>query len=330
MSRIFISYRRDDSGGYVGRLSEILEHEFGSNSLFRDIDTIEPGEDFVDAIVAAVSACEVMLAIIGKNWLTASDKNGRRRLDNPNDYVRIEIATALKRNIRVIPVLVGGADMPHVDYLPKNLQLLVRRNAVELSDKRFRYDADQLILSMRRILSNKASISPSVPTPTISNNVTSTVDISTSSTQVASLDVGQNFSPILREVINNSESKTIEVGIIQLTLSRQDDDLKVGSNGLPKELIERCVQWLDQEGWQHSGAKPSWLVGIGVAAVLPFLGPFITLPLVYAFRGSEQYIEKAWNIHTTPITQISLDLEKVLNTLASHIQSDNSNVSKQI
>ncbi len=111
MSGIFISYRREDSSGYSGRLFDRLTAQFNRDQLFMDIDAIEPGVDFVEVIERAVSSCDVLVAVIGKQWLTVTDANGRRRLDNPEDFIRLEVGTALDRGIRVIPVLVrGGSD----------------------------------------------------------------------------------------------------------------------------------------------------------------------------------------------------------------------------
>ena len=109
MSGIFISYRREDSAGGTGRLSEHLKERFGADSIFMDIDTIEPGVDFTEALKKAVNSCDVLLAIIGPKWATATNASGTRRLEDPADWVRTEIATVLTRKIRVIPVLVGGA-----------------------------------------------------------------------------------------------------------------------------------------------------------------------------------------------------------------------------
>ena len=145
MSRIVISYRREDSAPYAGRLYDRLAADIGDDHVFIDIDTIPPGADFVDVIEAALGQADVLLAIIGERWLDATDDQGRRRLDNPMDFVRLEVGTALERNIRVIPVLVGGSEMPGVEQLPEELATLSRRNAFELSDTRFHSDVDQLV-----------------------------------------------------------------------------------------------------------------------------------------------------------------------------------------
>ena len=107
--RIFISYRRGDTSATAGRLFDRLEGRFGVGSVFMDVDTIEPGLDFVEVIGGAVGSCDVLLALIGARWLGAVDEHGRRRLDDPDDFVVLEITTALERGIRVIPVLVDGA-----------------------------------------------------------------------------------------------------------------------------------------------------------------------------------------------------------------------------
>jgi hypothetical protein len=151
MSGIFISYRRQDSQSAAGRLTDFLEREFGTAQIFRDVETIEPGVDFADAIERALSSCKVVLTLIGPRWLTMTDARGQRRLDNPNDWIRLETAKALKRNIRVIPLLVEGASPPAEADLPEDLRPLARREAHELSDKRWD-DVQQLAAILERIL----------------------------------------------------------------------------------------------------------------------------------------------------------------------------------
>jgi hypothetical protein len=150
MSRIFISYRRDDSAGWTGRLVGYLKDKFGADSIFSDIDTIEPGADFTDAITRAVGACDVLLAVIGPRWLIDTDTNKQRRLDDPADWVRTEITAALNRKIRVIPVLVGKAGMPAERELPPEIKALAERQAHELSDKRWEYDCQRLATMLEK------------------------------------------------------------------------------------------------------------------------------------------------------------------------------------
>ncbi len=144
MAGIFISYRRDDSAGYTGRLVDAMKTCFEPQQIFRDIEAIEAGADFVDAIDQAVASCSVLIAVIGPRWLTATDAKGNRRLDDLNDFVRLEVAAALSRDIKVIPILVGGATMPDVSIMPDALKPLARRQAQEITDRRWDYDVRTL------------------------------------------------------------------------------------------------------------------------------------------------------------------------------------------
>jgi len=144
MARIFISYRRDDSAGHTGRIFDRLSDHFGPDSIFMDVDTIRPGRDFVEAVRQAVGSCDRLVAVIGREWLSISDATGSRRLDDPDDLVRLEVATALERGIRVVPVLVQGARMPGAADLPDALKPLATRNAQEVSDRRFHSDVQRL------------------------------------------------------------------------------------------------------------------------------------------------------------------------------------------
>ena len=152
MSKVFISYRREDSAAYAGRLYDRLAAHFGAGQVFMDIDQIEPGEDFVEVIKEKVGLCSAAIVLIGKSWLSAADAQGNRRLDDPEDFVRQEITTALGRKIRVFPVLVGGSVMPKIAQLPEALGALSRRNAIEITDLRFHHDVDRLIEALAKVL----------------------------------------------------------------------------------------------------------------------------------------------------------------------------------
>lgn len=118
MPGIFISYRRDDSIGHTGRLYDLLSQHFGRAHVFMDIDTIGPGENFAEVIEKTCDTCEVLLAVIGHSWESVTGQNGIRRLDDPEDFVRLEIGHALEKGLRVVPVLVDGAQMPDAKIFP--------------------------------------------------------------------------------------------------------------------------------------------------------------------------------------------------------------------
>ena len=141
---VFICYRREDSGGYAGRIYDRLAKRLGRKNVFIDVDNIPPGLDFVDVLSERVGACTALIAIIGRDWVSIADKENRRRIDDPHDFVHIEIAAALDRGIRVIPVLVENATMPRAEDLPDSLKKLSRRQGIEVSLARFDTDVRKL------------------------------------------------------------------------------------------------------------------------------------------------------------------------------------------
>src|SRR5215469_947704 len=147
---IFVSYRRRESSYPAGRLYDRLADRFGEGQVFMDVDAIEPGVDFAEEISRAVTACKVLLAVIGPHWLTATDEQGRRRLDDPDDIVRLEIEAALARDVRVIPILVEGTVMPGRKDLPESLAGLARLNAPSMRHETFRSDAGRLVTAIER------------------------------------------------------------------------------------------------------------------------------------------------------------------------------------
>jgi hypothetical protein len=153
---VFISYRRSDAGPYARLLQVQLSHHLPTTPVFMDLDSIEAGTDFAEAIKAGVNSCRILVALIGPKWLTIGDEEGRRRLDNPDDYVRFEIRTALERRVRVIPVLIDGATMPQRQELPDDLGKLARLNALPMSYDRYEYDESRLIAVVRRVLAAKS------------------------------------------------------------------------------------------------------------------------------------------------------------------------------
>ncbi len=155
-----MNYRRNDSEGEAGRLFDELEKHFGEDAVFMDVAGIEPGQDFRRAIDQRVASCSVLLAVIGQHWLDARDGSGGRRLDDAGDFVRIELASALRGNIAVVPVLVRGSRMPRAEELPDELKDLAYRNAVELTHARWKSDIQLLIRALRPYMGASATEPP--------------------------------------------------------------------------------------------------------------------------------------------------------------------------
>ena len=165
VASIFISYRRDDASGHAGRMRDALSAQFGRDAIFRDIDTIAPGDDFQRAMSAAIRSCTVFLVIIGRRWLSAEAADGTRRLDNPLDHVRTEIVEALQRGVLVIPVLVQDARMPAPEDLPESMRALATRNAIALDDDSWEADIDRLTAAIRRALNGVETTAGRVRVP---------------------------------------------------------------------------------------------------------------------------------------------------------------------
>ena len=157
-ARVFITYRREETAAHAGRLYDAMVARFGEANVFMDVD-MAPGDDFVERITEAVAACHVLIVVMGPKWATVEDEQGTPRLADPWDFVRLEVETALRRpDVTPIPVLVAGARMPNPHDLPPELRAITRRNALELSDQRWRYDVERLISTLDRLL-------PEGPTP---------------------------------------------------------------------------------------------------------------------------------------------------------------------
>lgn len=150
---IFISYRHSDSADITGRIYDRLVSQYGIHSVFKDVEAIPLGTDFRKVIHEAVGTCKVLLVVVGKEWVASRDEAGDRRLDNPADFVRIELETALERDIPLVPLLVSGATMPKEADLPESLGGFIYRNGIPIRpDPDFHSDMDRLIVSLDKIL----------------------------------------------------------------------------------------------------------------------------------------------------------------------------------
>ena len=150
--KIFICYRREETAAYAGRLYDTVADRYGQENVFMDLD-LDPGIDFVDRITQAVGSCHVLLVVMGPRWATVQDQDGEVRITDPEDYVRLEVETGLRRaDVTLIPVLVGEAAMPRREDLPDAIRAITRRNALELSDARWRYDVGRLTTALDQLL----------------------------------------------------------------------------------------------------------------------------------------------------------------------------------
>jgi hypothetical protein len=153
---IFISYRREDSADITGRITDRLIQKFGRDAVFKDVESIPLGSDFRKHLKDAVGRCDVLIAVIGRQWTTIQNENGKRRLDDPRDHLRIEVESALERDIAVIPVLVQGAVVPDEETLPEPLRPLAYRNAQPVRpDPDFNHDLERLMSGIEAHLSTR-------------------------------------------------------------------------------------------------------------------------------------------------------------------------------
>src|SRR5262245_33190491 len=166
MGAVFVSYRRGDAEGQARALSLELVKLLGKDSVFMDVDGIALGRDFRQVLQQRLDSCDVMLVLIGPGWLEAKDGSGTRRLESPTDFVRQEIAAALKRNIPVIPVLVQGAQLPPPERLPDDLKALPYRNAFELGHSTWESDVREMVKRLGLTASKAADVHQSFSTTT--------------------------------------------------------------------------------------------------------------------------------------------------------------------
>ena len=262
MAGIFINYRRGDARSEAGRLFDWLSQYFGRDQVFMDVSgSIEPGLEFDKVIEKAVSSCEVLIVVIGKEWLRMVDENGKRRLEDPNDFVRMEIFAALKRNIRVIPVLVEGVTMPEASDLPEDLKRLCKRQASEISDNRWEFDTQQLVKVLE-----KAGVKPVEPRP---------------------IDVSDDSRKLIPPVGKTSRWKAISslvLGVLLLISFSEmtvDEDTKIGALvlalvalGLGIAAFYDVKRSADAGGAKGKGLAISGIVLAGIL-ILAFIGTLI-------------------------------------------------------
>jgi hypothetical protein len=171
VQRVFISYRRQETAAYAGRIYDAMVARFGEENVFMDVE-MAPGIDFVDHINEVLSGCAALIVVIGSSWATVEGDGGQPRLQDPDDFVRLEVANGMSHpTATVIPVLVGDARMPRAEQLPEELRPITRRNAMELSDGRWRYDVGRLNETLEELLAGltgfpaQRQAEPATPAP---------------------------------------------------------------------------------------------------------------------------------------------------------------------
>jgi hypothetical protein len=268
---IFISYRRGDSGLNAGWLHHHLSNKFKDKaSFFIDVGSIPLGEDFEKEIRRSVSQCELLIAVIGPQWLDIRDKHGRRRLDNPDDYPRIEIAAALDRNIRVIPLFTDGALPPAADQLPNVIRLLATRTGIDVRTSSFLNDIVPLEQELQKLIDSTARRDDARPRPAEKSSPQPAPAVSASSYESPLLlimgewyDRGENKYFIVYKSPEGRSPSNLRV--YQTMKSRPDEQIEVA--GLLEGDIVSFNCWLPGSGGSFDGrlvrspGLPDTLVG---------------------------------------------------------------------
>jgi TIR domain len=295
--RIFISYRREDTSSYAGRLYDSIVARVGADQVFMDIDTIRPGSDFTEVLDAALHECDVLLALIGRTWLTRTDQNAHRRLDNPHDFVRRELEAALRRRIIIIPVLVQDTDMPLREQLPDSLSGIATRQAFELSDRRWRSDSQALLDELERLQHDKTERTQQRPSaPPTAKLAEQATDRSGPGPVVAGVGAIMSVLGLIlgtdAEVLWLLGQLALVIGIIMVVLSGSRRTANARRNGAVGVAAER---------WHWGLAAASLgLAGLGVAGMMflrgPLIGPFAIRAgwIILLAVGAAGYLSKGW------------------------------------
>jgi hypothetical protein len=301
--KVFICYRREETAPYAGRIYDAMVAKFGVENVFMDLD-LDPGVDFVDRITKVVSGCVALIVVIGPRWAQLQDADGGRRIADPDDFVRLEVETGLQRNdVKLIPALVGGARMPRREDLPPELEALARRNALELSEGRWRYDVGRLLTVLDELLPDDDGGSPDPPpapeAPAFGRRlVFEGMAIAAASALVARVlaqaiydapENGQRWKAIVagESVADNESTAELRSHIVEVVSWRTATFAVIGG---------ALAVWMGLKIWRSDPAR-YLLRGLSVGALAGLLSGAICAVLVYLPH------------HTVPIdTRTRLDL----------------------
>jgi hypothetical protein len=294
--RIFLTYRRDDSAGQTGRIADRLRREFGEDSLFMDVDGIPLGVDFHRRINDEVARCDVLIAAIGNRWIDLTDQTGQRRIDNPLDFVRIEISAALRRDIPLIPILLDGTKIPNAQLLPEEVKGLAARNGLDVRHATFHSDLDRLVRELRQI-SDRDEAKVEAPKPIagrnehISNRDEANVEASVLAARARSTPQRRSSAkrapkPIAgrNEQISNRDEAEVEAPKPIANRNEQISDRDEAKVDAPKpiagrnEQISKSVLWRRIAGGVTVVGVISVVGVIAVVAVLPPRSPVALQP----------------------------------------------------
>lgn len=300
--KVFISYRRQDSAAYAGRLWDVMVARFGERNVFMDVD-LEPGVDFVDRITEAVSECRILLEVIGPAWATTQDAEGELRLADPEDFVRLELETALRRpDVTVIPVLVGGAQMPAPRDLPPEVRAVTRRNALELSHERWRSDVGRLVKALERLLAEiTATHGTQVPPDAASASAASPAEATSAQAPSADTPTAPPEKPIETEPVR---TRPVETG--PSTLRSGKIEAPAGVYGVPSPERSAATEQAAPAETPAESARPSIFTATSAASAWLRGHLRLTIALAVVVIAGVAVAILALGGGSTPVTEAGL------------------------
>ncbi|HKH64451.1 MAG TPA: TIR domain-containing protein [Solirubrobacterales bacterium] len=284
--KVFICYRRQETAAHAGRLYDAIVARFGEENVFMDVE-MPPGVDFVERITSVVSGCVALIVVIGPSWAAAADGGGRRRLDDPADFVRLEVETGLRQQeVTPIPVLVSSARMPRQEELPQDLQPLARRNALELSEGRWNYDVGRLFGRLEELLPAGSGGAQPAPAPEVRSETPSDLHLVAEGTALAAVSAAAGrllAEPILKSIEWDDLERSVGGNIATLTAYSVVAVVPVG--------VALAI-WLALR-WRRGPPGAAAAQGLLVGAVAGALSALFWGALVFPREGAATFHDEA-------------------------------------